>query len=89
MAIGNNVPLDRIGCFFHSLCHYLVVEFVPKEDSQVQRLLASREDIFPNYDAENFEKEFERYFNIDKTVRINDSYRTLYLMRRRETAEGS
>jgi hypothetical protein len=34
LAISNNVPLPRIAEFFHTLCRDLVIEFVPKGDSQ-------------------------------------------------------
>ena len=56
------------------------LEFVPKEDSQVEKLLKTRKDIFDKYDENNFEKEFKKYFNIIKKDKIEDSYRTIYLM---------
>jgi hypothetical protein len=60
----------------------LIIEFVPKTDSQVQRLLSTREDIFPNYTEEGFEKAFEKSFEQVKKERIRESSRTLYLLRR-------
>ena len=48
LAISNNVPLDRLADFFASAGEHLIIEFVPKSDSQVQRLLATREDVFPD-----------------------------------------
>ena len=83
LAISNNVPLEKIAAFFSSMCRNLIIEFVPKEDSQVQRLLATREDIFPGYTYENFEETFKQYFDIQDSVKIADSHRTLYLMQRR------
>lgn len=82
LAISNNVPLSRIAGFLSDICHWLIVEFVPKTDSQVQRLLATREDIFPNYTRQAFEQEFSRYFTIDDSADVRESQRTLYLMRR-------
>ncbi len=35
LAIGNNVPLAQIASFMHGLTEWLIIEFVPKEDSQV------------------------------------------------------
>jgi len=85
LAISNNLPLARIADFFAQICgESLIIEFVPKEDSQVRRLLATREDIFPAYTRECFEKEFEPYFVIDEAASIRDSHRTLYLMTRRK-----
>jgi len=83
LAISNNVPLPQLADFFASKCRTLVIEFVPKSDSQVQKLLASREDIFPNYTREGFEAAFSTRFNTEKMELIHDSERTLYMMERR------
>jgi len=82
LAISNNVPLERLAAFFSKLCNSLIIEFVPKQDSQVQRLLATREDIFPGYTQENFETEFKKHFGIEEAAPIPGSERTLYLMRK-------
>jgi len=76
------VPLGRIAEFFRNICSSLIIEFVPKGDSQVQRLLATREDIFPDYTLEAFEREFSAYFKLLDKTPIRDSRRTLYLMQR-------
>ena len=83
LAISNNLPFGKIAHFFSEICNSFIVEFVPKSDSQVQRLLLTREDIFCDYTQQVFESEFERYFTIEQSVKIRDSERTLYLMRRR------
>jgi hypothetical protein len=83
LAIGNNLPLARIAEFFASRSRLLVIEFVPKEDSQVQRMLRSREDIFNEYDQDGFESCFGRFFEFVRTVPIVDSVRTLYLLERK------
>jgi ribosomal protein L11 methylase PrmA len=80
LAIRNNVPLDRISASLRRLCRWLVIEFVPKSDSQVQRMLATREDIFPGYTQEGFEKAFLGPFELLKRVPIAESERTLYLL---------
>ncbi len=82
LAISNNLPFDRIANFFHDICNSLVIEFVPKSDSQVQKLLATREDIFPDYTREAFENTFGEYFTLQSSVKIKDSERVLYCMRR-------
>jgi len=82
LAIGNNVPLDRVASFFASIGSWLIVEFVPKEDSQVERLLASREDVFGDYTVDGFESGFGREFEIVDRSPIEGSVRTLCLMRR-------
>ena len=81
LAISNNVPLENISRFFKKICKNLVIEFIPKSDSQVQRLLVTREDIFNDYDIENFEEEFEKNFIILESSKIGNSERVIYLMK--------
>jgi hypothetical protein len=83
LAISNNVPLLKIASFFSRLCSNLVIEFVPKSDSQVQRLLATREDIFHEYTRESFEAAFSQYFTIQRSTAVKDSERTLYLFKKK------
>lgn len=83
LAISNNLPFDKIASFLCKLCRHLIIEFVPKEDSQVQRLLRSREDIFSQYDQSFFEVAFSQYFELTCQETIQNSHRTLYLMKNR------
>jgi len=80
LAISNNLPFNKIASLLGSICKSLIIEFVPKSDSQVQRLLSNREDIFPDYAQHVFESEFGQYFEIKDTVEIKGSERVLYLM---------
>jgi ribosomal protein L11 methylase PrmA len=54
LVIQNNIPLADAVAWLVSLAPAGVVEFVPKQDPMVQRLLALREDIFPDYTPERF-----------------------------------
>lgn len=81
LAISNNVPLRRIADFFAGVARHLILEFVPKEDSQVRRLLATRPDIFPSYTIEGFEAAFSERFDIVERRPIAASARTLFLLR--------
>ena len=83
LAISNNVPLYKIADFFKTNCRNLLIEFVPKDDSQVQRLLASREDIFDEYTQDNFEEEFDKFFTIQEVLKVKDSKRILYSMEKK------
>jgi hypothetical protein len=84
LAISNNLPFARIASFFSKLCKSLIIEFIPKTDSQTQRLLFSREDIFDQYKQPFFEREFSEFFKIERKVSIKDSERTLYLMQTKD-----
>ncbi len=80
LAISNNLPFSKIASFFQNVCRFLIIEFIPKTDSQIGRLLATREDIFEDYTLENFEGAFEAFFRIRDRIQIHDSERILYMM---------
>ena len=82
LAISNNVPLAKIAEFLSGVADELIIEFVPKSDPQVSKLLASREDIFPRYTPRDFEEDFSRHFVIRRSEPIAGSERKLYLMER-------
>ncbi len=83
LAIGNNVPLPDLARFLSRLGRWLVIEFVPREDSQVQRMLRMRQDIFSNYNPQGFEQAFGQHFSVRERVPIRGSLRMLYLMETR------
>lgn len=82
LAIGNNTPLQSVADYFARLGERLVIEFVPKGDSQVERMLASREDVFDRYDQAGFEAAFRRRFEVERSEPIPGTVRRLYLLRR-------
>jgi ribosomal protein L11 methylase PrmA len=84
LAIANNLPLGMIANFFSQCGKWLIIEFVPKEDSQIKRMLTAREDIFVNYTREEFERAFGEYFYMVHRENITDSCRTLYLLCKRD-----
>ena len=84
LAISNNVPLSRIADMLGRVAPVLIIEFVPKEDSQVRRLLSRREDIFPDYTLEGFEAAFAARFDVRQRETIPGTERTLYRMRRKD-----
>lgn len=83
LAIGHNVPLPRVAEYLARLARALVIEFVPKSDSQVQRMLAGRTDIFDDYSQDCFEQAFAPYFEIEAAIPVRETVRTVYVMKRR------
>jgi hypothetical protein len=81
LAIGNNLPFQEIARFFAELCEWLLIEFIPKDDAQIKRMLSVREDIFDSYSNANFEREFSDHFTILKKNSIQSSSRILYTMK--------
>jgi ribosomal protein L11 methylase PrmA len=82
LAIGNNVPLDSVARLLADAGRTLVIEWVPKDDEQVQRLLRSRRDVFPGYTREGFEAAFATRFRTLRSDAIEGSERRMYLMER-------
>jgi len=80
LAISNNLPFIRIAEFLSDLSGNLIIEFVPKTDSQVKKLLESRKDIFVHYNEESFIRNFEIYFNIKAKENVFKSERVIYWM---------
>ena len=81
ISISNNVPFDKVASWFSKLGEYLIIEFVPKDDSQVEKLLKTRNDIFDDYDINNFEECFGKYYKIVKKRDVKNSKRVIYLMK--------
>ncbi len=82
LAIGNNLPFERIADFLRQICRWLIIEFIPKTDPLAQPLLALREDRFPDYTQERFEEIFRRCFTLRQASGISGTQRTLYLLER-------
>ena len=86
LAVASNVPLPRVARWLSGLGEQLLIEFVPKSDPKVRRLLAAREDVFPDYSREGFERAFAAYFETLEIAPLRGSERVLYRMRRRPDA---
>jgi hypothetical protein len=84
LAISNNLPFNKIAIFFSKICRSLIIEFVPKTDSKVQKLLLTRQDIFSDYNQTALESEFNKYFIVKNKIKIKNSDRTMYLMTRKK-----
>ena len=80
MAIGYNLPLNKISEYLSECSHQLIIEFVPKEDEKVQLLLQNKKDIYTEYTMEHFENFFRQRFTIIEKVQVPHSGRIIYLM---------
>jgi hypothetical protein len=83
LAIGKNIPLEQLALFFSAAKKYLIIEYVPKEDSKVQLLLQHKEDIYDHYTIDDFMQAFGHYFSIEKQEVIGESGRTLFLLKKK------
>ncbi len=78
LAIGSNVPLDACAAFLRDVAPAGVVEFVARADAMVQRLLATRDDVFPDYTLAHFEACLTRHFAIQQRQTTHDGTRVLF-----------
>lgn len=83
LSIANNLPFSYVAELFYKTSKNLIIEFVPKKDSKAAHLLASREDIFAEYNEAAFEKAFSEFFKIIDKKKVQGSLRILYLMKRK------
>ncbi|MGL1863932.1 MAG: class I SAM-dependent methyltransferase [Pseudodesulfovibrio sp.] len=81
-------PFAQIATYFASLLRpggMLVCEFVPRDDSQVQRMLSARDDIFDDYTVEEFNQAFDAAGFEEQEVRsMPDSLRSIYVFKKAE-----
>jgi len=85
LVFSAGIPIVKIAEYFSSLLKengILILEFVPMEDSQVRRLLASREPALP-YNLDYCLSSCTEYFELLKTHKIEDSLRTLLVWRKK------
>ncbi|MFT3701584.1 MAG: hypothetical protein QM802_04405 [Agriterribacter sp.] len=89
LVIGKNIRLDDIAKLLSILAEKnLIIEFVPKTDPRVQRMLIARTDIFDQYNAIEFERSFDAYFSVVRKKEVGNSGRYIYLMKNRVNASS-
>ena len=79
------IPWERQASFFAALLRTggsLLLEFIPHEDSQVQRMLAARDDLFADYELGSLCTSFGAYFQKVQSWSLPDSCRKLILFRK-------
>lgn len=82
LAIAKNIPLNDVVNWLVSLAPTGLIEFVPKEDETIKKMLEFKGDIFPEYTEENFEKYLLRNSKIISKSKVSSSGRTIYEYKR-------
>ncbi len=77
IAIGRNVPLDRVVDWLVGLAPTGIIEFVPKSDPMIVRMLRLREDIFDDYGEDAFMAAVARRARVVKSSVVSASGRRL------------
>ncbi len=84
LCLGANVPLPHVAAFFKTIARHIVIEFVPKDDPQSQRLLKSRRDIYENYTVEAFEAAMLAHFSLMERQTVSRTGRVLYAFKAKD-----
>jgi ribosomal protein L11 methylase PrmA len=77
LAISRNIPFGELLDWLIDLAPYGVIEFVPKTDPMVQKLLALRADIFEDYTWSFFTDRIAKKARIDRVLQVGKHGRTL------------
>ena len=70
LAIAKNIPLDQVIKFLTNIAPRGLIEFVPKEDNTIKKMLSLKGDIFKDYNELNFKNILSKLSKIEseKTV---------------------
>ena len=80
LAITGNLPLREVVAWMRSLDAVVVVEFPPRTDPMVARLLSGKgPDANPDYDLETFESLLSERFSIGRREQLAGDGRVLYV----------
>lgn len=83
LAIGRNIPLGDALAWLVEIAPKGVIEWVRKDDPTVRRMLALREDIFPDYREDVFRAELSKLARITHEHQVSSSGRILFFFDRR------
>jgi ribosomal protein L11 methylase PrmA len=82
LVISRNIPLPAVIEWLVGLAPHGVIEFVPKSDPMIQRMLQQRRDIFTDYGKAQFERALSGCARIVRTLELSPGGRTLYQFER-------
>lgn len=83
LIIGKNIPQKQVLQWLCSLAPNGVIEFIPKNDSNLKKLLKNREDIFSDYEESIFRSHLESVANILRVDQTSKSGRKLFWISRK------
>ncbi len=82
LAIAKNIPLEDTINWLINLAPRGLIEFVPKNDETIQKMLKFKGDIFPDYNENNFRDFIEKKAKIISISQVTSSGRKIYEYRR-------
>lgn len=86
MQVSERIPLSEVLKLASELTtNLLVVEFVAPTDKMFRLLTRGRDDLHQDLTVEAFETAARQFFEIDRSQRLGESDRWIYLLRRKGT----
>jgi hypothetical protein len=82
LSIRNNLSFEQTANLMSKMGKYLIIEFIPKEDSNVQLMLKNKKDIYKEYSIEYFETVYSKKYKILDKIHIKGSKRIMFLMKK-------
>ena len=78
LAIAKNIPLNQVIEWLINIAPIGLIEFVPKNDLTVKKMLSLKGDIFKDYTEENFKNILASKSKIISEVKISESGRKIF-----------
>ncbi len=78
LAIAKNIPLDQVIQWLVNTAPIGLIEFVPKEDETIKKMLSLKGDIFQDYNEENFRNILANKSKILSEDKISESGRKIF-----------
>ena len=77
LVIAKNVSVKMFVKWISKISDFGLLEFVPKNDETVKKMLISKEDIYMDYNIDNLIKNLENNFKIENIEQISSSGRQI------------
>ena len=78
LAIAKNIPLIQVIEFLTNIAPRGLIEFVPKEDITIKKMLFLKGDIFKDYTEENFKNILSKISKIESEKIVSASGRKIF-----------
>ena len=78
LAIAKNIPLDQVIKWLIKIAPRGLIEFVPKNDETIKKMLTLKGDIFKDYNEQNFKSLILKNAKINSEKLVSDSGRKIF-----------
>lgn len=83
LVIAANIPMSECIDWLAEQSDELLIEFVDRGDTMVDKLLCNKQDIYSDYNRDSFENALSKHYNIIEKKTLSSGLRTLYLAQKK------